>query len=109
MGQPNFHNMSIILQLQVIAQSLIDILRFEIGLPLTGCKAGVDEEEAYWGAYDYLEDYPGVLFKLSNLSKSAKLRWLVELTNARDSRQKTGRSLRRFPKRKSPASSNSQL
>lgn len=68
------------LELEILAQALEDVLRYELGLPLTGV-AKQDEETEYEDALAYLGRHPRALERLNFFNKSKLLR---EVRRARE-------------------------
>jgi len=69
-----------IVQLNVIAQAIEDVLRYELGLPLEGAVSS-DTPMLYYKALSYLKQYPEVYRRYN---KRNKLNWLREVEYARE-------------------------
>lgn len=71
------------LELEILAQALEDVLRFELGLPLTGCEPS---QEEYWyeDALTYLSRHPRASERLKFLETLNKTELLREVERVRE-------------------------
>lgn len=69
------------IDLNMLAQSIEDILRYELGMPLTGIANSEEREEAYEDALCYISQFPSLRTRFTHVNH--KEQWLKELEDAR--------------------------
>ena len=65
----------------MLAQSIEDVLRYELGMPLIGVTDPEEREEAYEDALCYISRFPSLRSRFTRVSH--KRQWLKELEDAR--------------------------